>query len=240
MTYLKTWILIAFIALISSCTSDDDDSTKNQAPNSFNLIEVADGTTNSALNPIFSWNASTDPDGDAVSYDLYLDTTNPPTTLIAGKLSETNYTSEASLAHETTYYWSIAANDGNGGKTQSKVFNFTTRAELNSEFLLGRWFLIGSEGQDPATECEKTSYTEFSNNGKNYTLLNIDGTDGTCISFVDGEHNFELISENTIEFTHDGDGETFETEIISINDNTMVLKGFIVPGNLLTLKKALE
>ena len=239
MTYSKTWILIAFIAVISSCSSDED-SVKNQAPNAFNLIEVADGATNRALNPKFSWNAAIDPDGDTVSYDLYLDTANPPTTLIAGKLSETNYTSAVSLDQGTTYYWSVAANDGKGGKTQSKVFKFTTRAALNSEFLLGKWFLVSSEGQEPATACEKTSYSEFSNNGKNYTLLFIDGNDGNCIPFLGGEHNYELISENIIRFTHDGDGETFETEIVSISEDTMVLNDFILPDNKITFRKAKE
>ncbi|MGC1630762.1 MAG: lipocalin family protein [Gelidibacter sp.] len=207
MTYSKTSILIAIIAVISSCSSDED-NVKNQAPNAFNLIEVADGTTNSALNPEFSWNAAIDPDGDTVSYELYLDTANPLTTLIAGKLSETNHTS--------------------------------TRAALNAEFLLGKWFLVNSEGEEPATACEKTSYSEFSNNGKNYTLLFIDGNDGSCIPFMGGEHNFELISENIIRFTHDDDGETFETEIVSISEDTMVLNDFILPDNKITFWKAKE
>ncbi|MEO9076336.1 MAG: hypothetical protein ABI263_03460, partial [Gelidibacter sp.] len=96
MTYSKIWILIAFISILSSCSSDDD-SVKNQAPNAFNLIEVTDGATNSVLNPTFSWNSTTDPDGDAITYDLYLDTVNPPKTLLVESSSETNFTSTENL-----------------------------------------------------------------------------------------------------------------------------------------------
>jgi hypothetical protein len=70
------------------------------------------------------WGA-TDVDGDALSFDVYMDITSNPTTAIA-----TNQSSKTllvnGLASGTTYYWKVVAKDGKGGVSKGQVWNFTT------------------------------------------------------------------------------------------------------------------
>lgn len=45
---------------------------QNNPPNSFDLVAVTDNAVEVDVLPTFSWNAATDPDGDNVTYDLFL------------------------------------------------------------------------------------------------------------------------------------------------------------------------
>ena len=115
------------VVSVFSCSKDDDSpNPDNHAPESFNLITVPDGTTDVDLNPTFSWEPAIDPDGDAVSYDVYLGTENPPITAVASGLSDITYTPQENLNPGTTYYWAVMAKDGNQGETLSNVATFTT------------------------------------------------------------------------------------------------------------------
>ncbi|MEO0470809.1 MAG: fibronectin type III domain-containing protein [Bacteroidota bacterium] len=99
----------------------------NEAPAAFTLLEPKTDTRSVLLSPTLSWEASSDPDGDIVSYDVYLDQSATPSTLIAeDKSSLTHQLSD--LMEETTYYWKVVAKDGKGGETESSVSFFTTRA----------------------------------------------------------------------------------------------------------------
>jgi hypothetical protein len=61
----------------------------------------------------------------ATKFDVYLDTVNPPTTIVAPKYNTTTYV--PTLAPGTTYYWKIVAfNDG--GSAAGPVWSFTTPA----------------------------------------------------------------------------------------------------------------
>jgi len=67
--------------LLSSCNKGKDKpepAPANQAPNSFDLVGVANGASNVDLMPNFSWTAATDPDGDTVTYDLYIGSNENP------------------------------------------------------------------------------------------------------------------------------------------------------------------
>ncbi|RFN58913.1 fibronectin type III domain-containing protein [Marixanthomonas ophiurae] len=127
MKYLKSTLLALLVVSVFSCSKDDDSPNPgNQAPDSFNLITVPDGSTDVDLNPTFSWEPAIDPDGDAVSYDVYLDTENPPTTAVASNLSDITYIPQDNLNSGDTYYWAVVAKDGNQGETLSNVASFTT------------------------------------------------------------------------------------------------------------------
>jgi len=72
--------------------------------------------------------AATDPDGDTVSYDLYIGENPNPTTLFEGDITTTNYQLQDRLSIVTDYYWKVIAKDNNGSNTTSDdTFNFTTR-----------------------------------------------------------------------------------------------------------------
>ena len=97
----------------------------NEAPTAPTLITPADATTNIALNTTLTWQASTDPDNDPLTYDVYLGKTNPPTKVSSG-LTSLTYTPTAQTIN-TKYYWQIIAKDGKT-TTSSVIKNYTTVA----------------------------------------------------------------------------------------------------------------
>jgi hypothetical protein len=76
-----------------------------------------------------SWNGS-DPEGDALTYDVYLGKTAVPTTIVATGISDTTFAVSAPLSTSATYYWKIVAHDPYGGISESPVWSFTTTANL--------------------------------------------------------------------------------------------------------------
>jgi formylglycine-generating enzyme required for sulfatase activity len=87
----------------------------------------ATGAVNVALTTPLSWQASVDPDGGPVTYDVYLDTTDPPTYVYLD-LSETTMWPSQPLAPSTVFYWKVVARDDEGGTSSSPVWHFTTLA----------------------------------------------------------------------------------------------------------------
>ncbi|SFR76972.1 DNA-binding beta-propeller fold protein YncE [Maribacter stanieri] len=126
------FIITAKFLLISSCGGDNVDNEEvivtptNQAPNTFLLLTVNDQSKNIDLKPTLTWDASTDPDNDPISYDLLLDNNSNPNTIIASNIEGTKFTFDSFLQSEEVYYWKVIANDGNGNSTESSVFSFTT------------------------------------------------------------------------------------------------------------------
>ena len=80
----------------------------------------SDGATEVSIESALSWQ----PGEGALSYDVYFDTNNPPTTLIADDILDTTC-DPGLLDFNTTYYWQVDANTAAGTKT-SDVWNFST------------------------------------------------------------------------------------------------------------------
>ncbi|MBF0430505.1 MAG: hypothetical protein HQK83_04460 [Fibrobacteria bacterium] len=80
--------------------------------------------TNQETNINLTWSGS-DPDGDALIYDVFLGTNNPPITKVSNGQSNAIY-SATSLSNSTTYFWYVVANDGSA-TTQSSVRSFTVK-----------------------------------------------------------------------------------------------------------------
>ncbi|MCD6171135.1 MAG: PKD domain-containing protein, partial [Thermoplasmata archaeon] len=86
------------------------------------------GSIDVALNATLSWQCN-EPDGDAVTYDVYFGTSsNPP--LVSHNQSSPLYI--PSLQHGTTYYWRVVAWDEHGAKNSSYIWHFTTQQAYNS------------------------------------------------------------------------------------------------------------
>ena len=80
--------------------------------------------SNVAVNGTISWTGG-DPDGDGVSYTLYLDTNSRSTTQVSSGQSATSYYAQG-LSCGTTYYWSVRSADQYGAITNGPVWHFTT------------------------------------------------------------------------------------------------------------------
>lgn len=70
--------------------------------------------TNVSCNPTIKW-SSTDPDGDALTFDLFLDKASTPTAVAASGLTDTSFVVATTLSPNTVYYWKVIAHDPYGG-----------------------------------------------------------------------------------------------------------------------------
>lgn len=197
----KTCILIGGIFVLS-CGGDD--GPNNQNPEKAVLTNPAHQTQGADIKNLgLQWQQATDPDGDPVLYDVFLDSTNPPIENVTSNLNTTSHSVEGPLEFNTTYYWTISAKDGNGGNSRSEILSFTTREANPEELIVGKWFineaLINGVPQT-VTECGKTSYFEFEANGtltvvqyegdpctlSSSTILDYSMPDGTTLLLTNG------------------------------------------------------
>ncbi|HEX6790463.1 MAG TPA: FlgD immunoglobulin-like domain containing protein [Candidatus Krumholzibacteria bacterium] len=96
------------------------------APNRPQLIEPASGSTNnSVINLWLGWRC-TDPEGQALKYDVYFGTANDPP-LVSFNQSDPYYNTYY-LEVETKYYWRIVARDTDGLTRSGATWDFTTHA----------------------------------------------------------------------------------------------------------------
>ena len=122
------FVLFTLAILLWACSKGNDDNVpSNNPPVAFALTRVTNGATGVELTPTFSWQPAVDPDGDAVSYDLYIDTQTPPGALIEAGIATTTHTLTDSLSLNTAYHWKVVAKDAHGARTESNsAFVFTT------------------------------------------------------------------------------------------------------------------
>lgn len=104
-----------------------DMGTSTHAPTNCNPITPHAGAASVPTMPIpaLQW-ACTDPDGDAMTYNVSFGTTNPPPQ-VATNQAPASYTPAGPLQANVTYYWSITASDGSH-VTPGPVWRFTTAA----------------------------------------------------------------------------------------------------------------
>ncbi len=102
-------------------TGDVWSFTTGLLPSPVTAINPPDGSKDQPLTLTFIW--STDPN--ALTYDLYLDTVNPPVTKVSSDQAATNFTPATPLNPSTLYYWRVVSKNPFGSAT-SAVFNFST------------------------------------------------------------------------------------------------------------------
>ncbi len=81
-----------------------------------------------SLHPMFEWSAGSG--GRPSGYKLYLDTMNPPTTMVA-ELQASSYVLPNALQEGQRYYWAVKAYNSSGESPMSNVFSFNT---MESEY----------------------------------------------------------------------------------------------------------
>jgi hypothetical protein len=98
----------------------------NYPPSAATAQSPTQGMTNVNVNADIYWQC-TDPDGDALTFEVYFGTTSPPP-LVASNVTIKSY-DVGVMSFYTTYYWKIVAKDPTGLTSTSSIFNF--RTEVN-------------------------------------------------------------------------------------------------------------
>ena len=137
----KFIVIITFSFILFSCGGGGGDNPKpipepvNKAPSTPTLSAPINGTLCIDNSVSFQWSNSTDPDGDAVSYQIQVAKDNQfnqiAQTLIVSATSQS-----ISLEKGIAYYWRVKATDSrNLSSNYSTTFNFYTEGEGESNYL---------------------------------------------------------------------------------------------------------
>lgn len=224
---LLATLLISFAFV--SCSKDDE--VKNQAPNNFNLLEVANGSQNVEVTPTFSWSAPTSPNGIPVTYDLYVGTSNPPTTKVGSNLNNTINDLSDDLEFSTVYNWKVVAKNDQDS-TVSEIFSFKTRAQTNQELLLGKWFIESIHSEPALTVCRKNGFYLFSNDSNFVVKVYRADSNGVCQGTSSASSIYQLIGNNKIEISNGTNTQVWKIQ--SLNQTELEL----LHGNIVyTFKK---
>ena len=129
---MKNVIITSFIAIflsffmtfISCDQTAEDEEPENLNPAAPVLSSPGHNSKDVKVDVTLSWQASLDPDGDKVKYNVFLDTNTSPGQ--AASMGQTTTTFNIILNANTTYYWKVEADDGNNGKASSGIWSFTT------------------------------------------------------------------------------------------------------------------
>lgn len=129
----KYLFTISFALLLTSCGGGSDSSdevvpVQNNAPTVPSLVSPANNLLCIDNAVAFQWNASTDSDADAISYEIQISKDNQ-FTQIAYTNSSTTVNRTVSLEKGVRYYWRVKAIDAkNLSSNFSAVFQFYTEA----------------------------------------------------------------------------------------------------------------
>jgi hypothetical protein len=84
----------------------------------------AHGATGIALEAVMSWSPGVDPDGDPLSYDVFLGLANPPP--YAGNWPAPSFDPPGDLLADSHYYWQVLTRDEHGAPVAGPLWEFTT------------------------------------------------------------------------------------------------------------------
>ena len=104
----------------------EGDAQSNHLPFLPEVVNPVYNATVSASSAVLEWTAS-DPDtNDALSYDVYLDTVNPPVTNVTSNATANTLDVSSMLQASNVYYWQVVVKDDKGGETKGQVWSFDT------------------------------------------------------------------------------------------------------------------
>lgn len=108
-------------AISSSSAINKFTTVINHVPNTPVLISPINGVTGQDRSLTLIWSCS-DSDGDALTYDVYLDKSISPTQKVSSSQTATSYMA-SNLDSASTYYWRIIAKDNKGTLSNSSFVN---------------------------------------------------------------------------------------------------------------------
>lgn len=101
----------------------EGDGATNYLPYAPQLVKPELSAYIESATATLEWLGS-DVDGDPLTYDVFFDENNPPTTLVSA--NQVKQTHDALLAPNKSYYWRVVVKDNKEGITIGQVWNFST------------------------------------------------------------------------------------------------------------------
>ena len=98
------------------------DPVNNYSPFPADLISPKSEATVTAGSVKFEWSGSDADSGDTLTYDIYIDTSNPPTTKV--KSNQTSSSINHDMNTPGTYFWKVISKDNSGSNSDSGVSKF--------------------------------------------------------------------------------------------------------------------
>ena len=125
--------ILAISTVIWSCGGggggDDPPPATNNAPSTPSLVEPTNNLLCIDNTVVFRWNAATDPEGDAITYQIQISKNNQFTQIVQ-TLNGSETTRSISLEKGIAYYWRVKAMDTkNASSSYSSTFQFYTEGE---------------------------------------------------------------------------------------------------------------
>lgn len=215
-------LLLLSIALLSCGGSGDDDeptavtpstpTVENKEPSIPSLINPADGLL-CTDNPLdFSWSIATDPDGDAITYEIQVATNNTFSNDLQTK-TNSGTTADFTLLKGVAYYWRVRAKDSkNNTSAYSTIRKYYTEGEGVSNHLPYAATLV--EPALSATLSETTATLKW-------TASDVDDDPITYDVYFGKENPPTLVKENVseMEYAVDLEAETTYFWKIVVKDN---------------------
>ena len=176
MKIIKIILVVMLVAMLSFCKTTGSSNDKPNAPSN---PTPADNSTNLGIAPLLQWEC-TDPEGDPLTYDVYLGTNPNPgaAELVAQDLTVANF-NPGILGYVAKYYWKIVAHDDQKGSTSGPIWNFTTMGFTedfsdgvanNFVFEDGRWYVASSNLIMEGWENDTWASAYYNQEFKDYTI----------------------------------------------------------------------
>ena len=256
-----SWMVIAYDANGGSTKSSSvfsfttaENGVGNNPPGNFNLITPFNGETNVSRTPVLAWQPSIDPDGDPVSYDVYLDDDNYSPGQVSSMQSTTSYTVSffSQLDYETWYGYEVIAYDNKGFWTECQsVFAFETLAEnqnpsssdmslvtMNSPLQSdGRWghqalvhndqlYVVGGKVFD---DVESGNFNDvWSYNGTDWTQIR--ATDAFDLDAPNPSDDSQVLSYGGLLYVFNGERNTIQTSSDGVTWEQVAWTGMVSEG----------
>lgn len=224
--------------LFFSCSKTEEINNRN--PEKAVLLIPADKLIDvDIVKPTLEWQSATDPDGDVVAYDLFLDTEENPKSKVIGDLKATSYKLQTDLEINTTYYWRVIAKDGKGGSSESEIHQFTTRERTIQEAIVGQWTMeaVLNDGIPVSlSDCDKKTYYQFNSNGSvSIVTYSIEFTNSPCLPGIPKSGTYTIDNDWNIKFVI-GEEDVVGIKVSSITANTLKL---MLGSQMVIFKRAL-